>query len=69
MVVYLSCEYLNSKHFTHVFLTKNLIIHIFLPKFTPKIFSLFKNTTYSIRQAIFSPFYFALQIRIHKFNG
>jgi len=30
---------------------------------------LFKNPTYSIRQAIFIPFYFALQIRLDKFSG
>jgi len=64
MVVYLSCEYFNSKHFKHVFISKNAIIHIDL--YTVCIF---KNTTYNIQQAIFSQFYFALQIHFHKFSG
>ena len=41
-------------------------MHIHLSYFT---FKLFKNTTYNIQQAIFGPFYFALQIHFHKFSG
>jgi len=40
MVVYLSCEYFNSKHFIHF---KNAIIHIHLSDFASKIFFLFQN--------------------------
>ncbi len=69
MVVYLSCEYLNSKHFTHTFIIKNVIIHIHIPKFTSLLFSLFKNMIYNIRQVIFCPIFFNLQIRFHKFSG
>jgi len=66
MVVYLNCEYFNSKHFTHVFIIKNSIIHIHLSDFTSKIFILFKNATCNIQ--IFCPFYFALQIQRFKFD-
>jgi len=48
MVVYLSCEYFNSKHFTHII--KNSIINFHLSDFTSKIFILFKNTTIFNRQ-------------------
>ncbi len=56
IVVYLSCEYFNSKYFTDIFIIKNSIIHIHLPEFTSKIFNLFKNTMYNIRQANFGHF-------------
>jgi len=45
IVVYLICEYFNSKHFHYSY-------------FTCKMFNLLKNTTYNILQTIFSPFYF-----------
>jgi len=36
MVEYLSFEYLNSKHFKHIFISKNSIIHIYLHISLPK---------------------------------
>jgi len=68
MVEYISCEYFNSKHFKHIFIIKNSIIHIHLSYFTSEIFKLFKNTTYNIQQAMFGLFYVALQIRFKEFN-
>jgi len=69
VVEYLSCEYLNSKHFKHIFIRKISIIHIHLLYFTSKIFKLFKNATYNVQLAVFSSFYFTLQIRFQKFSG
>jgi len=60
MVVYLSCEYFNSKYFTHIFIIKNSIIHIHLPDFTSKRLILFKNTIYNIRQDSFRSILFFL---------
>jgi len=68
MVEYLSSEYLNSKHFKLIFISKISIIYIRLSYFTSKLFKLIKNTTYNIQQAVFSPFYVALQIHLHKFH-
>jgi len=53
---------------------KNSIIHIHLSYFTSKIFRLFKNTTYNIKQAIFRSILFRLenllpQIQWFKFNS
>jgi len=69
MVEYLSCEYYISKHFKHICIIKNSIVHVHLSYFTSKICKLFKNTTYNIQLAIFGAFYFAFQIRFHKFDS
>jgi len=65
MVEYLSCEYLNSKHFTFS-LVKIIIIHNI---FTFHILLAKYSNWLKIQPIIFNSFYFALKICFHKFSG